>query len=81
MIVFVDGKPEKVKNIVNGKIKTVQGPDRDYSLHERSGSQKKVFRSIKKKALPLPDFIVVDGGKGHLAAVQGCSRKNASGGL
>ncbi|WP_393959176.1 excinuclease ABC subunit UvrC [Priestia megaterium] len=66
MIVFVDGKPEK-KEYRKYKIKTVQGPD-DYS------SMKEVVRRrysrALKEGLPLPDLIVVDGGKGHLAAVQ-----------
>lgn len=66
MIVFVDGKPEK-KEYRKYKIKTVEGPD-DY------GSMREVVRRrytrVLKEGLPLPDLLIVDGGKGHLAAVQ-----------
>ncbi|UYP08570.1 excinuclease ABC subunit UvrC [Priestia megaterium] len=66
MIVFVDGKPEK-KEYRKYKIKTVKGPD-DYSSM-REVVRRRYSRSLKE-GLPLPDLIVVDGGKGHLAAVQ-----------
>ncbi|KOP76673.1 excinuclease ABC subunit C [Bacillus sp. FJAT-21351] len=66
MIVFVDGKPEK-KEYRKYKIKTVQGPD-DYSSM-REVVRRRYSRALKE-GLPLPDLIVVDGGKGHLAAVQ-----------
>ncbi|MCM3250683.1 excinuclease ABC subunit UvrC [Priestia aryabhattai] len=66
MIVFVDGKPEK-KEYRKYKIKTVKGPD-DYSSM-REVIRRRYSRALKE-GLPLPDLIVVDGGKGHLAAVQ-----------
>ncbi|MEH7581507.1 excinuclease ABC subunit UvrC [Priestia megaterium] len=66
MIVFVDGKPEK-KEYRKYKIKTVKGPD-DYSSM-REVVRRRYSRALKE-GLPLPDLIVVDGGKGHLAAVQ-----------
>lgn len=66
MIVFVDGKPEK-KEYRKYKIKTVKGPD-DYSSM-REVVRRRYSRALKED-LPLPDLIVVDGGKGHLAAVQ-----------
>ena len=66
MIVFVDGKPEK-KEYRKYKIKTVQGQD-DYSSM-REVVRRRYSRALKE-GLPLPDLIVVDGGKGHLAAVQ-----------
>ncbi|MCT9854142.1 excinuclease ABC subunit UvrC [Priestia megaterium] len=66
MIVFVDGKPEK-KEYRKYKIKTVQGPD-DYSSM-REVVRRRYSRALKE-GVPLPDLIVVDGGKGHLAAVQ-----------
>ncbi|MDN3364824.1 excinuclease ABC subunit UvrC [Priestia megaterium] len=65
-IVFVDGKPEK-KEYRKYKIKTVKGPD-DYSSM-REVVRRRYSRALKE-GLPLPDLIVVDGGKGHLAAVQ-----------
>lgn len=66
MIVFVDGKPEK-KEYRKYKIKTVKGPD-DYSSM-REVVRRRYSRALKE-GLPLPNLIVVDGGKGHLAAVQ-----------
>lgn len=66
MIVFVDGKPEK-KEYRKYKIKTVKGPD-DYSSM-REVIRRRYSRALKE-GLPLPDLIVVDGGKGHLGAVQ-----------
>ncbi|MFE3896512.1 MULTISPECIES: excinuclease ABC subunit UvrC [unclassified Priestia] len=66
MIVFVDGKPEK-KEYRKYKIKTVKGPD-DYSSM-REVVRRRYSRALKE-GLPLPGLIVVDGGKGHLAAVQ-----------
>ncbi|MED4264210.1 excinuclease ABC subunit UvrC [Priestia megaterium] len=66
MIVFVDGKPEK-KEYRKYKIKTVKGPD-DYSSMREVVRRR--YSRVLKEGLPLPDLIVVDGGKGHLAAVQ-----------
>jgi excinuclease ABC subunit C len=64
MVVFVDGKPAK-SEYRKYKIKTVKGPD-DY------GSMREVIRRrylrVLKEKLPLPDLIVIDGGKGQLAA-------------
>jgi excinuclease ABC subunit C len=66
MVVFIDGKPEK-KEYRKYKVKTVEGPD-DY------GSMREVVRRrytrVLKEKLPLPDLIIIDGGKGHLAAVR-----------
>ncbi len=64
MIVFMDGKPAR-SEYRKYKIKTVQGPD-DY------GSMREVIRRrytrVLKEKLPLPDLIVIDGGKGQLSA-------------
>jgi len=64
MIVFTDGVPNK-KEYRKYKIKTVQGPD-DYA------SMKEVIRRrysrLLREQAPLPDLIVVDGGKGHISA-------------
>lgn len=66
MVVFTDGKPDK-KEYRKYKIKTVIGPD-DYS------SMKEVVRRRYKKVLteklPLPDLIVIDGGKGQINAAK-----------
>lgn len=66
MIVFIDGKPAK-KEYRKFKIKTVKGPD-DY------GSMREVIRRrysrVLKEELPLPDLIIIDGGKGQIAAAK-----------
>ncbi|MBD2807232.1 excinuclease ABC subunit C, partial [Xenorhabdus sp. ZM] len=48
------------------KIKTVQGPDDYESMREVV--RRRYTRALKEN-LPLPDLIIIDGGKGHLAAV------------
>ncbi|MGG0152014.1 excinuclease ABC subunit C [Bacillus mycoides] len=64
MIAFIDGKPEK-KEYRKYKIKTVQGPDDYESMREVV--RRRYTRALKEN-LPLPDLIIIDGGKGHLAA-------------
>ncbi|MGX5538459.1 excinuclease ABC subunit C [Bacillus wiedmannii] len=65
MIVFIDGKPAK-KEYRKYKIKTVQGPDDYESMRE---VVRRRYTRALKESLPLPDLIIIDGGKGHLAAV------------
>ncbi|WP_134684759.1 excinuclease ABC subunit UvrC [Brevibacillus migulae] len=64
MIVFTDGRPDK-KEYRKFKIQTVVGPD-DY------GSMREVIRRRYTRVLrenqPLPDLIVIDGGKGQIGA-------------
>lgn len=63
-VVFKDGKPAK-KEYRHYNIKTVTGPD-DYASMEEV-----VFRRYKRlleEAAPLPQLIVIDGGKGQLSA-------------
>jgi excinuclease ABC subunit C len=64
MVVFIDGKPEK-KEYRKYKIKTVQGPDDYESMRE---VVRRRYARVLKEGLPLPDLILIDGGKGHLAA-------------
>ncbi|PEJ61247.1 excinuclease ABC subunit C [Bacillus wiedmannii] len=67
MIAFIDGKPAK-KEYRKYKIKTVQGPDDYESMREVV--RRRYTRALKESLpLPLPDLIIIDGGKGHLAAV------------
>ncbi|MDQ0230973.1 excinuclease ABC subunit UvrC [Metabacillus malikii] len=66
MVVFEDGKPAK-KHYRKYKIKSVQGPDDYESMREVV--RRRYSRALKEE-LPLPDLIVIDGGKGHLAAAQ-----------
>ncbi|MED1916988.1 excinuclease ABC subunit UvrC [Brevibacillus sp. DP1.3A] len=64
MIVFTDGRPDK-KEYRKFKIKTVEGPD-DY------GSMREVvlrrYSRLLKENQPMPDLIVIDGGKGQISA-------------
>lgn len=64
MIAFIDGKPAK-KEYRKYKIKTVQGPDDYESMRE---VVRRRYTRALKEGLPLPDLIIIDGGKGHLAA-------------
>ncbi|WP_254489304.1 excinuclease ABC subunit C [Bacillus thuringiensis] len=64
MIAFIDGKPAK-KEYRKYKIKTVQGPDDYESMREVV--RRRYTRALKENS-PLPDLIIIDGGKGHLAA-------------
>lgn len=64
MIVFVNGKPER-SEYRKYRIKTVQGAD-DYETM-REVIRRRYIRVLKEQ-LPLPDLIVVDGGKGQISA-------------
>lgn len=64
MVVFVDGKPCR-QDYRKYKIRTVRGAD-DYASM-REVIRRRYARVLKDK-LPLPDLIVIDGGKGQLAA-------------
>lgn len=66
MIVFVDGKPEK-KEYRKYKIKTVEGPDDYESMREVI---RRRYTRVLKDKLVLPDLIIVDGGKGQIAAAE-----------
>lgn len=61
MVTFVDGKPWK-DGYRRFKIKTVPGID-DYAMMREI-----VRRRFTKREWTFPDFIVIDGGKGHLNA-------------
>jgi len=63
-VVFKDGKPSK-KDYRHFNIKTVEGPDDFASMKEV------VFRRYKRlldEDQPLPQLIVIDGGKGQLSS-------------
>ena len=66
MVVFIDGKANH-REYRKYKIKTVQGPDDYESMREVT--RRRYSRALKE-ALPLPDLIVIDGGKGHVEAVR-----------
>ena len=64
MVVFTDGKPDR-KEYRKYNIRTVQGPD-DYETMREVVRRR--YERVLKEGLPLPDLIVVDGGKGQIAA-------------
>jgi excinuclease ABC subunit C len=66
MIVFIDGKPAK-KEYRKYKIKTVKGPDDYESMRE---VVRRRYSRVLKDGLPLPDLIIIDGGKGQIEAAR-----------
>ncbi|MBU8770157.1 excinuclease ABC subunit UvrC [Cytobacillus oceanisediminis] len=66
MIVFIDGKPEK-REYRKYKIKSVKGPDDYESMRE---VVRRRYTRVLKEELPLPDLIMIDGGKGHVESVR-----------
>ncbi|QRR01737.1 excinuclease ABC subunit UvrC [Dyadobacter sandarakinus] len=64
MVCFKEGKPSK-KDYRHFNIKTVQGPNDFASMNEVVG--RRYLRLIAEEQ-PLPDLIVIDGGKGQLGA-------------
>jgi len=64
MVCFREGKPSK-KDYRKFKIKTVVGPDDFGSMNEIV--MRRYSRLVKEQS-PLPDLIIVDGGKGQLSA-------------
>lgn len=66
MVVFIDGKPAK-KEYRKYKIKTVQGPDDYASMREVIYRR---YSRVLKEGLPLPDLVIIDGGKGQVDAAK-----------
>lgn len=64
MVVFTNGKPDK-KEYRKYKIRSVIGPD-DYDTMREVIRRR--YERVLKENLPLPDLIVVDGGKGQISA-------------
>ncbi len=64
MVVFEDGKPKKslYRKFI---IKSVEGPDDFSSMREVIERR---YTRLKEEAQPLPDLIMVDGGKGQLSS-------------
>lgn len=63
MIVFEDGKPNK-KEYRKYKIRDVKGPD-DYETMREVIRRR--YTRVLRENLPLPDLIIVDGGKGQMS--------------
>lgn len=63
MVRFVNGKPDKA-GYRHFNIKTVVGPDDFASMKEIVGRR---YKRVIEENLPLPNLIIVDGGKGQLS--------------
>lgn len=64
LVVFKNGKPSK-KEYRHYKIKTVEGPN-DFASMEEVVYRR--YSRLKKEGLPLPNLIIIDGGKGQLSS-------------
>ena len=64
MIVFVDGQPAR-KEYRKFKIKSVSGPDDYASMREVI---RRRYTRLLREHLPLPDLVLVDGGRGQIGA-------------
>jgi excinuclease ABC subunit C len=71
MVEFLDGQPNK-KNYRRFKIEGVEGID-DYMM-TREVIRRRFTRMIEEK-LPLPDLVLIDGGRGHLSTACGELKK------
>lgn len=67
-VVFKDGKPSK-KDYRHFNVKTVEGPN-DYDTMEEIVYRR--YKRVLEEGQPLPDLIVIDGGKGQLGVAVGC---------
>ena len=76
MPVFIDGKPAK-KEYRHYNVKTVEGPN-DFATMEEVITRR--YTRVLEEKLPLPQLIVIDGGKGQLgAAVESLKKLNLIG--
>jgi excinuclease ABC subunit C len=64
MVVFREGKPARSQYRLF-KIRTVEGMDDFASMSEAVGRR---FARLKKESVAFPDLVLIDGGKGQLAA-------------
>lgn len=71
MPVFIDGKPAK-KEYRHYNVKTVEGPD-DFATMEEVITRR--YSRVLAENLPMPQLIVIDGGKGQLGAAIASLRK------
>jgi excinuclease ABC subunit C len=63
-VVFKDGKPSKA-DYRHFKVKTVEGPN-DFATMEEVVYRR--YRRLTEEEQPLPQLIIIDGGKGQLGA-------------
>ncbi|NLT57691.1 MAG: excinuclease ABC subunit UvrC [Clostridiales bacterium] len=69
MVTFVNGRPSK-KDYKRYKIKSVEGQDDYESMREVIWRRMRRFRQGEEGFEQLPDLLLLDGGRGHLSAVQ-----------
>ncbi len=67
MVVFTDGRPDK-RAYRKFKIKSFSGADDFRSMEEVLGRRLAEAAKKNEKFLPLPDLMIVDGGKGQLSS-------------
>lgn len=67
LVVFKDGRPSK-KDYRHFKIKTVEGPNDFASMEE---IVRRRYTRLVEEGQPLPDLVIVDGGKGQLSSAAG----------
>ena len=66
MVCFIDGKPRK-SEYRKFKIKNVNGID-DFAMIKEVVTRR--YKRVVKEKLPLPDLILIDGGKGQLSSAK-----------
>ncbi|HIV74571.1 MAG TPA: excinuclease ABC subunit UvrC [Candidatus Pseudogracilibacillus intestinigallinarum] len=66
MVVFIDGKANK-NEYRKYKVRHVEGPDDFDTMREVI---RRRYTRVLKENLPLPDLIIVDGGKGQMSAAK-----------
>ena len=66
VVTFVDGSPNK-SGYRRYKIRTVEGID-DYAMIHEVVTRR--YRRLRDEDAPLPNIILIDGGKGHLAVAR-----------
>ncbi|MDD5347514.1 MAG: excinuclease ABC subunit UvrC [Candidatus Omnitrophica bacterium] len=71
MVSFYKGRPDK-DNYRRFRIKTVNAID-DYAMIREVVQRR--FRRLKEEGKPMPDLVLIDGGKQHLAAAEDELRK------
>lgn len=70
-VVFKNARPSK-KDYRHFKVKTVEGPN-DFATMEEAVYRR--YKRLTEEALPLPQLIIIDGGKGQLSAAMNSIEK------
>ena len=63
-VVFIDGKPAK-SEYRHFNVKTVEGPD-DFATMKEALTRR--YTRVLNEGLPLPQLVLIDGGKGQLSS-------------